>query len=98
MAPPPSLSHRRRAPLDKSLNNALQNRRERGQATLDPPAKGGGLAEAHARAMCLGGQPQERKLFAGAVPTPAAPARTQEGDLCRRCLDPDRRIPYAARR
>ncbi len=75
-----------------------RDRRECWQATLHPAAQGRHVAENHPGAMCLGGQPQEGKLPAGTVPTLATQARTEEGDLCRRRLDPDRRLPHTARR
>ena len=72
-----------------------EQRRERRQAPLHPPAQGRAVAQDHARAVRLGGQPQEGQLPAGPVPPPARPARAEEGDLRRRRLDPDRRLPHA---
>src|SRR4051794_36727049 len=70
-------------------------RRERRKTTVLAAAQGSDLAEDHPGAMCLGRQPQEGQLSASAIPATAAPAWTQKGDLCRRRLDPDRRLPHA---
>jgi transposase len=54
-----------------------------------PPADRCAMAQDHPGAVCLGSLPQEGQLLPGAVPTPASPSRTQEGDLCRRHLAPE---------
>jgi transposase len=57
--------------------------------------KGATWLEDHPGAMCLGHEPPEGQLSAGAIPATAPPARAQKGHLCRRRLDPDRRLPHA---
>ena len=72
----------RRAP--RLLGRAVpEERRERRQAPLRPAAQGRALAQDHAGAVRLGGEPQEGQLPAGPVPPPARPARAEEGDRAR---------------
>src|SRR4051812_45876134 len=84
----------RRAP--RLVGRAVpEERRERRQAPLHPAAQGSALAQDHAGAVRLGGQPQEGQLPAGAVPPPARPPRAEESGLCGGGLDPDRGLPHA---
>ena len=72
----------RRAP--RLLGRAVpEERRERRQAPLQPPAQGRAVAQDHAGAVRLGGEPQEGQLPAGAVPPPARPPRAEEGGRAR---------------
>src|SRR3954465_6503137 len=72
-----------------------EERRERRQAPVRPAAQGRAVAQDHAGAVRLGGEPQEGQLPAGPVPPPARPSRAEEGGVRGGGLDPDRRLPHA---
>jgi transposase len=67
------------------------------QAPLHPHPQGGPLAQDGARAMCLGGQPRQGDISAGAVPPAEGPPRCHEGSRRGGGPHPDRRVLHAAR-